>query len=354
MKRGLLPWRRRWWFTAAWWLLLPWAAAGDGPAVAAAVAHDLWLEPSAYFAGSGDAEVSVTLQVGEHGRAEEAKPPRRADMTRFHLHRVRRAPLDLLAKLRDGGAVSGSVATTAAAASFHPEGGDTLLAMERGPKRLDLDAERFNLYLTEENQIAALARRAAAHQDAAPGRERYTRYLKTLVQDRDPAAAALAVLYRRRLGQRLEILLENNPGRLRPGQPVRVRVLFEGRPLAGVKITALHRERPDVPADRTLAATTDSLGHANLPPFDVPGPWLVRLVYVRPVSVAPSSPSPSPATASVAAAITPVATPTPPGPEDAQWESFWASYSFGVRFLSSAAVPTSTPAVGNVPPRRAD
>ena len=252
-----------------------------GTAAPAARAHDLWLQPSTYFAARGQ-EVTVVLARGKNGSFEEGKPLRRADLVRFGLFGGHRPTQDLLPRLPREGDLP--------ATTFRAEGGNVLLAMERAPQRLDQAPAEFARYLTEEGQTDALARRGpAAGQGDQPVRERYRRYLKTLVQEEAAASAAPAVLYRRRIGQRLEILLENNPGRLRPGQPVRVRVLFENRPLPGARVTALHRPRPDAPADRTLTATTDRVGRANFPPFDVNGPWLVRLVHVRP------TPSPVPA-----------------------------------------------------------
>ena len=123
---------------------------------------------------------------------------------------------------------------------------------------------------------------------------------------------------------------------------MRVRVLFENRPLPGARVTALHRSQPDAPADHTLAATTDRAGRASFPPFDVDGPWLVRLVHLRPVSASVLTPSPSPAPLS------------PPGGSEelVGWESFWATYTFGVRLLPPA-LPPLTPA-GSPAPRRGD
>lgn len=297
-----------------------WALLVGGGVLPAARAHDLWLQPSTYFAPRGQ-EVGVSLVLGEHGQVGETKPLRRADIPRFGRFGARRPTQDLLGDpaLKEG-------ATTTTTVNFRAEGGSTLLAMERAPKRLDQGPEEFTRYLTEEGQTEALARRAQTGQNGQPGRERYRRYLKTLVQDTEPSSGS-AVLYRRRVGQRLEILLENNPGRLRPDQPVRVRVRFEDRALPGVRVTALHRPRPDAPADRTLTATTDPEGRASFPPFDAAGPWLVRLVYVRPA--APAAPPPNP----------------PATGDDVAWESFWAAYSFGVRLLPPAApAPPVAPA----------
>lgn len=285
-------------------------------------AHDMWLEPDALFTAAGQ-EVTISLHVGEHFHAEEQKPLRRADVLGFRLLTMRRQPQDLLA---------GAKEDQRPVARFPADANNALLAMERGPKRLDQDAEHFTRYLTEEGATAALAARAQTGRADRPGRERYTRYLKTLVQDREPSAAP-AILYRRRVGQRLEILLENNPARLRAGHGLGVKVLFENRPLAGAKITAFHRDRPDQEATRTLVATTNAAGRATLP-VDVPGTWLLRSVYLRPLSP-PGPASPPRPGAHVPAASAPT--------EEPEWESFWASYVFGVRLGPASPAPVTPP-----------
>ena len=104
-----------------------------------------------------------------------------------------------------------------------------------------MDHDKFNRYLDDEGQDAVTALRARLGQNEQPGREVYTRYLKALVQERDPAGAMPETLYKRRVGQRLEILLENDPGRMRPDQTLTVKVLFEGKPLPGAKVFAYRR-----------------------------------------------------------------------------------------------------------------
>ena len=112
------------------------------------------------------------------------------------------------------------------------------------------------------------------------------------------------------MGQRLEILLENDPGRMKSDKVLTVKVLFEGKPLAGARVFACRREAggQEVVA---LPATTSALGLAEFK-LDQTGLWLVRLVHFR--------------------------VPTERKPEStAPWESFWASYSFTTREAPAAA-----------------
>ena len=101
--------------------------------------------------------------------------------------------------------------------------------------------DKFNRYLADEGLDAITAQRARLGQTDQPGRETYSRYLKTLIQERDLTAATPSTLYKRRMGQRLEILLETDPGRMKPGGPLVVKVLFDGKPLPGARVFAYHR-----------------------------------------------------------------------------------------------------------------
>ena len=67
-----------------------------------------------------------------------------------------------------------------------------------------MEAARFNAYLADEGAEAVIAARKAQGQTDQPGREVYSRYLKSLIQERDPAAVTPNTLYKRRVGQRLE------------------------------------------------------------------------------------------------------------------------------------------------------
>ncbi|MBV9657855.1 MAG: DUF4198 domain-containing protein [Verrucomicrobia bacterium] len=269
-------------------------------------AHDVWLEPETFFAVPGQ-EIGVPLRMGERLRVEDQKPFHRDAVTRFQLvfSSPRKRPLDLLTLTQEGQQPFGRIRL---------DGGNALLVLDRSQRRLTLDAEKFNRYLADENQTAALTQRAQLGQSTQLGKERYIRYLKALVQDREPSAAP-AVLYRRRIGQRLEILLENDPAKVRVGQRLSVKVIFDGRPLPGMKVSALHRDRDGTDA-RILSGTTDARGRTSFA-IDAPGFWLVRLVYLRPIAPADRKDG-----------------------DDSQWESFWSSYSFAVRLLPAVSATT--------------
>ena len=275
-------------------------------------AHDYWLEPGSPWAARGD-ELVMHLWLGEKLKGEEERPLQKERITYFDLFGDRSGRRDLLAAGREG---------QVPVAKVRMENASALTIMDRPPRPVTMDGDKYTKYLTEEGADAVLALRAHEGQTGQPGREVYSRCLKALIQERDPAAATPNTLYKRRVGQRLEILLENDPSRLKPDGRLTVKVLFEGRPLAGAKVFACRRV--GTPGENqppaVLTAKTDAAGITHFK-LDQPGLWLVRLVHIRPATVADRR-----------------------GDSGAQWESVWAAYTFGARLA-----PVAVPAPGSGP-----
>lgn len=269
-----------------------------------AFARDYWLEPSRPAAGKSE-ELVLHLQTGDHLKTEEEKPLQKDRIARFDLYGDQTARHDLLASGQEN---------QLPAAKIRLGSGPALVVMDRRPRPITMEADHFNQYLADEGLDAVIAQRAHAGQTDAPGRESYARFLKTLVQESSPTAATANTLYKRRVGQRLEILLENDPDQLGSmGGELTVKVLFDGAPLTGAKVSACRRVADDQPP-HVVTGTTSVKGLAKLK-LDQPGLWLVRTVTMR--------------------AASPGAKPDAP-----QWESFWATYTFAAR-LSPATLPTA-------------
>ncbi|HWO18408.1 MAG TPA: DUF4198 domain-containing protein [Kofleriaceae bacterium] len=245
-------------------------------------AHDYWMVPLELVV-DGDREVTVSLFVGEDFLAEDAKRFERARFPRLaHLHTGQID--DLL-----GSAVEG--AQPLLRLPIRGAGGHLVVA-DRSPSRIELEARKFERYLEHEGLRAVIAERARLGESNKPGRERYSRYLKTLIQlgpARDETYAASA-------GQRIEILPEANPVFVEPGATLPVLVRFEGQPLANAWVEAFSRNGADI---RGASYTTDVAGRIRVA-IDRRGVWLIRLVHMVRCAGCP----------------------------DADWESFWTSYSF--------------------------
>ena len=147
---------------------------------------------------------------------------------------------------------------------------------------MTLETEKFHAYLKDEGLDFIKTFREKAGTDTQPGRERYRRHIKTLVQVGPPSKAGLAVdsTYATRVGQRLEILPLRNPLTLSPGATLPLRVEFDKKPLVGALVKAWHKHNGQLVIIR---ATTSAQG---LVEFNLPyaGDWMVSVVHMIPVA----------------------------------------------------------------------
>ena len=240
-------------------------AAAAGPARA----HEYWLAPSAYRAGAGDT-VTIGALAGEGfvGERKRFSPGRAVRL----LVRAGRE-LDLKAVARGGDTTW---------ARFAPgDRGGLLFGYESDFATITLDAAAFERYLADEGLDGPLAARRA-RADTGPGRERYRRCAKSWL------AGADARRVTEPLGLPCEIVPLSDPG---AGPRLRVKVRFEGEPLAGALLNAWHQPftsdgRPLDPARRDTvrvawSGRTDARGEVVVP-VDQAGEWLLGVVHMIP------------------------------------------------------------------------
>jgi uncharacterized GH25 family protein len=223
-----------------------------------AAAHEFWVQPSEFWL-TPPAALSVTLQVGDsRSRQESPIPPQR--IIRF----AAIAPTGDSVDMRGGSARL-------------DKPGAWLVALETDTGAYSRQsAARFNDYLEAEGLTPALEFRSRTHQMHVDGFERYSRTAKSIVLvGRHNRQAQRHVT--EPLGLKLEIVPQVSP--YAEPQPVRLplRVLYEGRPLAGALVKLLNLEQDLTGANQTL---TDDAGLAS---FSMPtrGKWLVSVVWTR-------------------------------------------------------------------------
>jgi uncharacterized GH25 family protein len=240
-------------------------------------AHDFWIEPTTFSATEGKV-VGVKLRVGQD-LAGDPVPRDPAAIDQFVVVNG-----DKVTPVfgRDGDDPAGLIRAA----------GEGLLVIgyRSKPSPVTLTAEKFNQYLTEEGLDAIAAERARRGQSSAGAREVFSRAAKSLVR-----SGAASTGGDRALGFRLELVAEKNPYALRTGDELPVRLLYEGRPLSGVLVTAFNKYKPL----KKLSARTDGQGRVRFP-VDAPGPWLIKAVHMMPAAAG----------------------------ADAEWESIWASLTF--------------------------
>lgn len=199
-----------------------------------ASAHDYWLEFQP-LAPAVDDEFALSLWVGEDFVAEAQREMLKARTVSF-CHVTGAADEDLLPGAREG-------ATPLVQLRLEQSGGH-LFGVERDAKRIELRALKFNRYLKHEGLTQAFAERKRAGERFRRARERYSRYLKAFAQVGDTADGVSM----RPLGHPIELLPERDLAGLRAGDKLPVRLVFEGKPLAGAKIEAFVKAAENGPS----------------------------------------------------------------------------------------------------------
>jgi hypothetical protein len=189
--------------------------------------------------------------------------------------------------------------------------GTAVIALTTDPSYIALEGPEFTAYLQEEGHEAALAARRGALA-AAPGRERYTRHVKTVLNPAGPNASVALT----RFGLALEIVPEKELSTLRPGGTLPVRVFFRQGSYANGFLCA-----SDAPEDLPPPSGTHDGGAA---PGGGKGPyaWCGRLDGAGRISV----PIPRAGWQMLRTAKMIELHDDP----KADWHSYWASFTFAV------------------------
>ena len=193
--------------------------------------------------------------------------------------------------------------------------GEFLFAANREPVLIELEPAKFEAYLVEEGLSRIVQERASRGERQRRGRERYTRYTKALLHVGAPVTQGMAQAV---LGQKLEMFVDSPERPLRVGDSVAVRVTFEGKPLAAVKLQASLRRAgaPDDPppnagadaasSSEEVGATTDAQGRVTLRVGSA-GFLVLHLVHMRRCVESSGVPC-----------------------READWESFWGSFTTAI------------------------
>ena len=233
------------------------------------VAHDFWIQPTSFWIHP-DTLTPMTLQVG-HGPYRQRSPISATRITRFDAIGPKGSVLDLRTRLHPGsGREDGSFELD--------KPGTHLLVLETDNKaQSHLPAIRFNDYLQVEGLTPALEQRRKTKRMDADGSECYSRSAKVLVQVGDPGSPEQTIT--QPIGLALEIVPEQNPYSEPRPAALAVRVLYEGRPLAGALVKLTQLEHDSAPFETRL---TDAAGRAV---FHMPseGAWLVNVIWTKPL-----------------------------------------------------------------------
>ena len=235
---------------------------------APAIAHDFWLQPHDFRVDPG-AVAPATLQVG-HGPDRQRSP-----IPAERITALRSIGPDGAVDQRPGLHLGGP--DEDARLRFDAPG-THVVALETNATVSNLPALRFNDYLKAEGLTPAIAWRARTGTADGPGREFYSRRAKAIVQVGPPGPDPQPHVTEP-VGLTLEIVPEANPYTLKPHEPLPVRVVYEGRPLAGALVKLTNLDADERPIEIRL---TDAAGRAA---FTLPhaGSWLLNVVWTKPI-----------------------------------------------------------------------
>jgi uncharacterized GH25 family protein len=226
-------------------------------------AHDFWIEPSTYEPGVNEA-VRIYLRVGERFAGDAV--PRNGE--RIEKFVVIGPSGEKPVPGRDGMDPAGLLRLDAPGISF--------VGYRSKPSAVQLEADKFEQYLREEGLERIIEDRAARNESRLPGRETFSRSVKSLLRS---GGTQSAQGFDRALGLTLELVLEADPSNAVGGR-LPVRLLHDGRPLAGALVVAYRKDAgATTEASEELRARTGKDGRVVVPVTH--GIWLLKAVHME-------------------------------------------------------------------------
>jgi uncharacterized GH25 family protein len=252
--------------------------------VTGSLAHDLYIMPERFRVTPGD-KLGVAFHNGDAFPESEAsvKVERLRDVAvRSSLKSATLEDLKV-----DGNRTTGSV--------IIPGNGSLIVTGRTIPNFIELEAAKFEEYLKEEGLPEIVDWRGKHGEKGKAGRERYSKYVKSLL-----VAGSPNEYYRTVTGLLIEIVPEKDPSLLKPGESLPVRVLFRGAPAANLQIEAAWAGATGKAV--TVAGRTDANGRLSVP-LAKAGKWRIHTIKMERCA----------------------------DQKAADWESFWASLTFELR-----------------------
>ncbi|MFN7932368.1 MAG: DUF4198 domain-containing protein [Bryobacteraceae bacterium] len=246
-------------------------------------AHDLYLMPEK-FTLPGPGLLRITYQNGDAFPVGSSNvKPERLRNTRAWMKTGKAAFEGITAEAKQ----------TVASVRL-PGEGTAILTSQTAPNFIELAPAKFASYLKHENLGHVAVWREKNGEAAKPGRERYSKYVKSLVAVGKPDE-----YFREKTGLTIEIVPEADPFALRVGGKLPVQVLFRGKPAADVAMEVAWLVSGK--AVMKVVGRTDSEGRVKVPVKGT-GPHRLHAIVMERCADAKA----------------------------ADWESFWASLTFAV------------------------
>jgi uncharacterized GH25 family protein len=229
---------------------------------AMALAHDMFLKPTRFFAPE-NAEVRVRVLNGTFTKSENSIARNRlADAS--VLSPRGRAQLDTAEWTVDGDTSTFHIHTRGA--------GTYVIGASTKPNMIDLSGDDFNLYLKEDGIPDVLEARQKANELQKAVREKYHKHVKALVQVGD----ARTEHYATPMGYPAEIIPLQNPYSVKRGETLRVRTLVDGKPVAN-QYVLFGGTTASGGGIEQRSVRSDASGVASIP-LTASGTWYVKFI----------------------------------------------------------------------------
>lgn len=245
--------------------------------------HEFWMAPSKHYFHAGE-NLNLDFRVGEDFIGEKWKV-KKERFDRFEMHDLK-GLTDLKSLLKDS--ASNEIAIPLAA-----EGG-RVVVLQTNEVFSELAANEFNAYLKEDALDEAYAFRRKNNELDKAGKELYARYSKSIIQ----VGNRLDETFKKPANLPIEIFIEQNPASLKVGDKVSFRIMFQGKPLFGARVSVWNRYNNRT-TRQPIFTQQDGRVETHI---SNPGPWMVSVVKM--VSAKDSK---------------------------ADWRSYWGSLTFGIK-----------------------
>lgn len=249
-----------------------------------ALAHDLYLMPEKFVAQSGK-QLRLVFQNGdEFPIGVSSVKPEKLSNTKL-MFKEGSTPFEN---------ITAETARTIATVSVKGTGVGILTA-QTTPTFIELEPKKFQSYLKHENLTNATRWRQSHGEDGKSGRERYSKYVKSMIQVEKGDS-----YFSEHTGLTIEIIPEANPYSLKHGDMLPVQVLFRGAPAIDVAVESAWLEKGK--AKMAVFGRTDATGRIKIP-IKALGPHRLHAIVMERCAE----------------------------PQVADWESFWASLTFEIQ-----------------------
>ncbi len=249
--------------------------------VANSNAHDFWLEAHPFYTEPGDT-VDLSVHVGNHF-VGDSLPNIAGWYSDFSLYQV-----------NGKSDIQGEMGRDPAGYFTAQQQGTYNIGYQSLFQFTEIDPDTFNKYLHAEGLDNALKYRQQQQQQNEPGKERYIRHAKALIQSGSKFTHDSSML---ELGYELELVPLQNPYRKSINDELEVRLLYQGQAAADIQVVAFSKQQPE----QVQIRRSDDNGMVRFK-LDQAGPWLIKAVKIVRLQQ-----------------------------DKAEWQSHWASLTFAVK-----------------------